>query len=155
MFRSKTLIPMLVSLALILNGVGGAMASVAMSTAGASVVKSVALKGEPERDRQQVAMQSGCHEHLNPATSVTSKSVSHRDVTGDMDADSIPTPGEGDPADCCKDSGCTCGCAQQSHVVMTAEFLVMPAISPASIPWEQLAAPLSPSLSKPVRPPIS
>ena len=127
MFRPKTLIQLLVCLALILNGVGAAAASTAMA------VKPVGG-----------AMQSGCHEQ--PA------STAHPDADA-MDPDTAT--GDMNPSDCCKDGGCGCGCAHQSQVVLAAEFLVMPAISPASIPWADLAALLSPSLSRPVRPPIA
>lgn len=134
MFRPKTLIHLLVSLALILNGIGAAAASAVMATARASAAESVVLKGESVRDDQAVAMKSGCHEQHDSMKS--------------------PTPKSPQDSDCWDDGTCGCGCAHQSQLVLAAEFLVMPAIAPASTPWERLAAPVSPSLPKPVRPPI-
>lgn len=135
MYRPKTLIHLLVILAMILNGVGAAAASGAMATTTASAAGSVVSMDESPRPDQAAATQAGCHEHH----------------------DSMEQPAEKSPqdSDCCDDGACGCGCAHQSQVVLAAEFLVMPAIAPASTQWERIAAPLSPSLPKPVRPPIA
>lgn len=133
MLRPKTLIHMLVSLALTLNGIGAAMASVGMAMAAVGTTAPVEEQAEKHADPQEGAMQSGCHE-LDSSRSIS---------------------GEDDSTDCCEDGGCGCGCAHQSQVVLTATFLVTPAIAPASIHLERLAPPLSPSLSRPVRPPIA
>lgn len=127
MFRPKTLIHLLVCLALILNGIGAAAASAAMA------VKPVGG-----------ATQSGCHEQQ--------ASTAHPGA-GAIDTDAAS--GEWEPFDCCDGGGCGCGCAHQSQVVLAAEFLVTPAIAPASIPRADLTAPSPPSLSRPVRPPIA
>ena len=154
MFRPKMLIHWLVSLALILNGVGAAAASAVMATMPADAVASVASKGEGQVDSKQAAVQSGCHEHerLTSASTTTSPQPSHANADA---TDAGITAGEADSNDCCKDGACSCGCAHQSQIVLAAEFLMMPAIAPESIPRAHLAAPLSPSLSRPVRPPIA
>ena len=131
MFRPKTLIHLLVCLALILNGVGAAAASVVMTTT--STVASLASETVQQADPQEAAMQSECHEQLS----------------------SNPPAVEKGSTDCCKDGGCGCGCVHQSQVVLAAAFLVTPAIAPASIHLEAFIAPQSRSLSRPVRPPIT
>jgi hypothetical protein len=135
MFRAKTLMHLLVSLALILNGVGAAAASVVVATTVVSAAGLVVSTGEAARDGQEVGTKSGCHE-------------SH-------DSTKPPTAKSPQDSDCCEDGTCGCGCAHQSQVVLAAEFLAMPAIAPASTQWGRLAAPLSPSLPQPVRPPIA
>ena len=154
MFRPKTLIHLLVSLALILNGIGAAAASAVMAWAPVDAAPSAAPRGENQVGSKRAAMQSGCHEKAS-STSVsmtTSPQPAHANAAA---TDAGNTAGKGDSTDCCKDGACGCGCAHQSQVVLAAEFRMMPAIAPVSIRLAAMASPQSPSLSRPVRPPIA
>ena len=131
------LLRVLVSIALILNGVGGAVAATRMHVAPVATVEQmaspkVASTGMP------------CHEHQVAQTAADAQHV----PSGPLPSGKAPVP------DCCKSGACTCACA---HVAAVA----LPSLQRAApVPNRNLAIrrlPMShaaPALPHLIRPPI-
>jgi len=145
MFRPKPLIHLLVSLMLVLNGIGADTVSVRMDALPADEATQDVAVRDTQGDSHAVAMESGCKGHDSATPLQGEKGQSFDINSGKRDSAS---------SDCCVSDACNCGCVHSSHVVLASWLLAMPTIAHASIQREALGAPASPSLVHPTRPPI-
>jgi len=137
MSRTGFLLRVVLSLSLVLNGIGGSVAAVSMALASPA-------NASATTDKVVSATHSGCHEHAS------------------MHQHQQPAP-EGAPAgkmpaghsDCCGTGLCGCACAQLSSLAAL-EFLVVP----PNLEHERLSSPdyspmAPPALGHLIRPPIA
>lgn len=131
-----TLLRVLLSIALILNGIGGAVAATRMATGPASA-EAMARAAEAPR-----VTDMPCHPHHGvPA--------SHGPGAGEP-ASPVKVPGP----DCCKTGACTCACAQVAQVALSAFRLAAPVLEQSPAPRRLSLAYATPALPPLIRPPI-
>lgn len=164
MSRSRPLLSALLCLALVLNGIGGAMAGVRMGCA--------SMAGEADRGghgAHAAAMAAAVEMPAGADADGAHAGMHHADMNhGDMnhgDGHAMPMPAEpadaDDAHDCPHGDGCSdCSTACRSACIAQPAFAVLPvSISPVVAPQYVLPNPPesahpAPSLRDPVRPPI-
>jgi hypothetical protein len=132
-----TLLRVFLSVALVLNGIGGAIASTRMHADQAATV---------ERSASSKMASTGmpCHEH-QLAQAGEGHSVPPSDPAP---SGKSPTP------DCCKSGICTCACAHAAQVALPAFQAAVPAPDHSLAVNPLALAHAAPALPHPIRPPI-
>lgn len=141
------LLRVLLSVTLILNGSGFAMAE--SPGHGGHGVDAVQGRESTVTDAERVANATPpCHQlreaaQSHPVTSLVD--VTHGDTSNNIDED---------PSDCCKNGACRCGCVHQTQVATPAFFLRTPTIAPPHLVPELQSGHAEPALPHLMRPPI-
>lgn len=139
MFRPTVLLRLLLSLALILNGIGGAVASTGMQMEHMGW-----MHGAMHADAAEQSAQPPCHEH---AGVTSSDKGTDSGATANTPAKTKQSP------DCCKSGTCRCLCVHQSQVAITA-LLPAPVIEHAGVMRPLKPGHAAPALPHLIRPPI-
>jgi hypothetical protein len=128
---------LLLIVALILNGVGSAVASAKMAGAQAPA----AVGAHPHHAMAQAHGEHvGCHEHANPSAG--------------QDASPGPAGHGKHGTECCHSGTCACHCAQQAQVPFVPPVLASPQVAQAAGVRAMGSAHESPRLPHLIRPPI-
>lgn len=130
------LLRVLVSFALVLNGIGGAVAATRMDIDRMPMLEHASPKVE--------GTVMPCHEHPNTQTAGHPQQVS----SDPLPSEKTPTP------DCCKAGACTCACAHVTAVTLPSlqRAAPIPNRTPA-VQWVPLSH-VAPALPHLIRPPI-
>lgn len=142
MFRPAVLLRVLLSLALIFNGIGGAVASSRMQPEGAGHMHGK-TQAVPAAQASQVP---SCGEHAGLTA------ASKRDADSSAMKESVAE--SKDSADCCKSSACPCDCVQQLQVAIAAALFPAPIIEHTTSVRAVKPAHAAASLPRLIRPPI-
>ena len=143
MRRSSTWLPVLLSFALVLNGIAGASASTRMLMQHDGVAHKAARVQVPSKEL--ASQPPPCHE-------MTGMAQSEAD-TGPV-ALTKTTNDRGHSADCCKSGMCGCECMHQSQVVIATGMFSEPAIVHATSVRAMKPAHPEAFLTDLIRPPI-
>jgi hypothetical protein len=129
---SSLLLRVLLSLALVVNGIGAAMAGAQM------VGSAVATPADAHAAAAPAGAHAGCHAHAAVAT---------------PDGGKLPSGHPG--PDCCEQGLCDCHCAQLAPLAFVAPMPASAAVAPILAPWALHPSHESPRLAHLIRPPIS
>lgn len=141
MRRPLTWLHVVLSFALILNGIAGAQASTRMSLQHAGLGEERTQKQAPELASQAPP----CEEH---AGMVSSEAGTNPDAIIDTASDTKHSP------DCCKSGACRCQCVHQSQVVIATGLFSGPAIGHDTSVRAMTSAHAEALLPHLIRPPI-
>jgi hypothetical protein len=133
---SSILLRVLLCVALVLNGIGTAMASARMLGFATVVSTEAARVIAPAQHAH-----GGCHEHAGAMAShdEAAKPVAHHGKHG---------------ADCCEAGLCACHCAQQAQMAFVPPVLASPQVARSASVQALSSAHLPPRLPPLIRPPI-
>ena len=150
---SSILLRVLLSAALILNGISSAVASAQMITVAQAMPAEVRATGQVHHDRAAPANTDNAH-HL-AAGAESASGACHEDASGAVDDASGTATGHGKHGvDCCQAGMCSCHCMQQTQVTFAPPALASPQVAHSASVRAMSSAHESPRLPHLIRPPI-
>lgn len=138
------LLRVLLSISLILNGSGYAMAATHMQMGHGGAAASVA---EPEAPDSVSAAEAPCQQHHSGASGPVAQ-------LSDTTSDTAAVKSEHPSPDCCKSGACRCACVHQAQVAIPADSLDGAVIEHAGVMHPLKPGHAAPALPHLIRPPI-
>ena len=150
---SSILLRVLLSAALILNGISSAVASAQMATAANVAPAEVRESGHMHHDGAAPASSHGAHHATAGADASTG--ACHDDPKGAIDDGSGAGTGHGKHGtDCCQAGMCSCHCMQQAQVTFVPPVLASLQVAHSASVHAMSSAHETPRLPHLIRPPI-